>query len=201
MRFIQTPLAGAWQIELQPASDERGSFARIWCEREFLEHGIDASPVQSSISRNLRRGTLRGMHIQVAPSRESKLVRCTSGSVFDVIVDLRPGSDTFLLCFGVELDARRGNALFIPPLFAHGFQTLADDTDVVYQMSDFHAPELAAGWRWNDRAFGIRWPIDPPTVISVRDQSYPDFDLEDYLCRCTADVSAGRAVREQGRER
>src|SRR5262245_50229161 len=129
LRFSETPLAGAFELETAPHSDERGSFARLWCQREFAAHGLPAPFVQSSMSRNLRRGTVRGMHMQLPPSREARLVRCARGRIFDVIIDLRPGSPTFLHHHGAELTAERNNALFVPAGFLHGFQTLADDCD------------------------------------------------------------------------
>ena len=183
MRFSASPLPGAFVVDIEPVSDPRGSFARTWCAREFEAQGIRNPPVQMSLSRNDRRGTVRGMHMQLPPSQEAKLVRCTRGSIHDVIVDLRPGSASYLRHFGVELSGRDGRALYIPPQMAHGFQTLEDDTDVLYQMTDFHVPELACGWRWNDAAFGIRWPISESIVILPRDASYPDFVESDYRAR------------------
>jgi len=176
MRFTPTPLAGATIVEIEPSTDHRGYFARTWCAREFAAHGLDSRLVQSSLSRNLQRGTVRGMHLQLPPSQEAKLVRCTRGAICDVIVDLRPDSATYLQSFAIELTETNHSALYIPPLMAHGFQTLADATDVSYQMTDFHAPELACGWRWNDPAFAIRWPITSGVTILPRDAEYADFD-------------------------
>ncbi len=136
--------------------------------------------VQASLSHNVKRGTLRGMHMQLPPSREGKLVRCARGRVYDVIVDLRPSSPTYLKHFGIELSALEHNALYIPPMMLHGFQTLEDDTEVFYQMTDFHRPELAFGARWNDAAFAIRWPIESGLIMNERDATYPDFDSAAY---------------------
>lgn len=185
MRLVATPLPGAFEVELERHEDERGFFARSWCSREFEAHGLPATMVQANVSWNARRGTLRGLHFQWPPSREGKLVRCEQGSVFDVIVDLRPDSSAFLTHHAVTLDAARGNALYIPPGLAHGFQTLCDDVCVGYLMSDFHAPELAAGARFDDAVLGIRWPL-PVSVISERDRAWPDFDRAAHQRRFTA---------------
>lgn len=174
MRFRETKLRGAYVIEPERREDERGFFARVWCAREFEQHGLNAPAVQSNISFNRKKGTLRGMHYQVPPSREAKLVRCTAGAIYDVIVDLRPNSETRLQHLSVTLSAQEHRSLYIPPGFAHGFQTLTDNTEVFYMMSDFYAPELARGLRWNDPAFGIAWPEDDRIIIE-RDRSYPDF--------------------------
>lgn len=180
MRFDPTPLAGAFIVRIEPRPDERGYFARTWCTREFGAQGLTTQIVQTSISHNLRRGTVRGMHLQLPPSREGKLVSCLSGAIHDVIIDLRPQSPTYLQYFGIDLTAETHAAMYVPPLMAHGFQTLADDTEVLYQMSDFFAPELAFGVRWNDSAFEIRWPIGADIVILGRDATYPDFVREQY---------------------
>ena len=174
MRFRETRLSGAYIIEPERHEDERGFFARVWCAREFAQHGLTAPPVQASVSFNRKKGTLRGLHYQVPPSRETKLVRCTAGAICDVIVDLRPKSQTRLQHIDVTLSAENHSSLYIPPGFAHGFQTLTDDTEVVYMMTDFYAPELARGVRWDDPAFGIVWPPDERT-IAQRDRDYPDF--------------------------
>jgi dTDP-4-dehydrorhamnose 3,5-epimerase len=181
VRFTQTPLTGSFHVESEPNQDLRGSFTRIWCEREFGSQGLGATFVQASISRNARRGTVRGMHMQLAPSCEAKLVRCIRGSIYDVIVDLRPESSTYMQYFGIELSSERQNALYVAPRTLHGFQTLADDCDVLYEMTDFHAPTLAFAARWNDPAFAIRWPIESQVVILPRDAQYPDFDSAAYL--------------------
>lgn len=174
MRFEPAPLGGAWFIDLDRHGDERGSFARTFCAREFADHGLPTRFPQSNVSSNERAGTLRGMHFNAAPHAESKVVRCTRGAVFDVVVDLRDGSPTHARWFGIELSADNGRALYVPEGFAHGFLTLVDTTDVAYQMGAFYRPDAARGVRWNDPAFGIRWPRQP-TVISERDATYPDF--------------------------
>lgn len=183
MRFHETGIAGAVMVSIEPHADARGYFARTWCAREFAAHGLPARFVQASLSRNTRRGTLRGLHLQLPPSEEGKLVSCITGAIHDVVVDLRPGSPTFLRHFGVELSAERHDALYIPPGLAHGFQTLADGTEVLYQMTDYFAPELAFGVRWSDPAFAIAWPIATPTAILERDAGYDDFDVSAYRRR------------------
>jgi dTDP-4-dehydrorhamnose 3,5-epimerase len=180
MRFRETPLSGAFVVDIEPHADERGFFARTWCSREFAAQGLEHEVVQVSISRNLRRGAVRGMHLQLPPSRESKLVRCARGAIYDVIIDLRPESATYLQHFALELHAQDCRALYIPPLMAHGFQTLADECEVLYQMTDVHAPELVYGLRWNDPAFRIHWPIQEPITIIARDREYADFDAAAY---------------------
>ncbi len=175
MRFIETGLAGAWQIDLDRLEDDRGFFARSFCEREFAARGLPSRFVQCNVSFNHVAGTLRGMHWQEPPHAEAKLVRCTAGALFDVIVDLRPSSPTYLRPFGIELSGENRIMLFIPPGFAHGFQTLSDATEVFYQMSDFHASTAARGFRWNDPRFAIQWPREP-SVISQRDRDLPLFE-------------------------
>jgi len=175
MRFTETKLAGAFIIDLEPRLDERGFFARTFCERELEQHGLPTRFPQCNLSRNRRRGTLRGMHYEATPSAESKLVRCVTGAIFDVIVDLRPGSATRFAWIGVELSGETGRALFVPAGFAHGFLTLSDDSDVFYHMGDFYRPEAARGFRWNDPLFAIQWPA-PPNSIAERDASYPDYE-------------------------
>jgi dTDP-4-dehydrorhamnose 3,5-epimerase len=192
MRLRALPLAGAFIVEIEPHPDLRGFFARTWCEREFGEHGLESKLVQASISRNDKRGTLRGMHLQLPPSREAKLVRATRGTIYDVIIDLRPQSPTYLKHFGVELNSRRYDALYIPPQFAHGFQTVEDDTEVLYQMTDFHKPELAYGIRWDDAAFAIDWPVRSPITIVPRDAGYPNFNQADYELRLPATGAQAR---------
>jgi dTDP-4-dehydrorhamnose 3,5-epimerase len=174
LNFLPTALAGAYIIDLEPQTDGRGFFARAWCQREFEQHGLNSRVVQCSVSYNRRKGTWRGMHYQEAPHEEAKLVRCTMGSICDVIVDLRPGSPTFKEHLTVILSAENRKMLYIPEKFAHGFLTLEDNTEVFYQMSEFHAPESARGFRWNDPYFGIRLPLEV-AVISERDRDYPDF--------------------------
>jgi dTDP-4-dehydrorhamnose 3,5-epimerase len=172
--FTETKLAGAFVIELERRSDERGFFARTYCQQEFETHGLNPQVVQCNVSFNKRKGTLRGMHYQAAPFAEAKLVRCTSGSIYDVIIDLRPASTTFKQYFAVELSAENRRMLYIPEDFAHGFQTLQDDTEVFYQMAQRYSVEHARGVRWNDPAFGIEWP-EGERIIIERDQNYPDF--------------------------
>lgn len=174
MIFRETGLAGAWIVEIERFEDERGFFARTWCERELSERGLESRLAQCSISWNRHRHTLRGLHYQAAPHEEVKLVRCTSGSIHDVIVDIRPDSPTFKKWFGVVLSAENRRALYIPAGFAHGFLSVAENSEVLYQISAFHHPESARGLRWNDPAFAIDWPVDP-AVISDRDAGYPDF--------------------------
>ena len=174
MKFTPAPLAGAFLVALEPHPDPRGFFARVWSAEEFRERGLDTRVSQTSLSHNLKRGTLRGMHWQEAPHAEAKLVRCERGAIHDVIVDLRPESPTYTRPFGVDLRARDHLALYIPEGFAHGFQTLEDDTVVHYQMTTPYVPEAGRGARWNDPAFGIRWPIPDPILIA-RDREYPDF--------------------------
>jgi dTDP-4-dehydrorhamnose 3,5-epimerase len=176
VRFTETSLPGAFLIALDRHDDERGSFARTFCEREFEAHGLPTRFPQCNLSHNRVRGTLRGMHYQAAPHREAKLVRCTTGAIHDVIVDLREASPTRLRWAGFDLSAEDGTALYIPPGFAHGFLTLEDATDVFYQMGEFYVPDAARGFRWNDPAFSIEWPF-PPVTMSDKDGAYPDFDL------------------------
>jgi dTDP-4-dehydrorhamnose 3,5-epimerase len=174
MIFTPTRLAGLWLVEIEPRADERGHFARTWCAREFAGHGLDTRLVQTSLSFNRRRGTLRGMHFQRPPHAEVKLVRCTRGAIWDVAIDLRPQSPTYGGWQGFELSAGNAAALYIPEGFAHGFQTLADESEVFYQMSAFYAPEAAAGVRYDDPAFGIDWPL-PVASIAPRDAAWPDY--------------------------
>ena len=160
MRFIETRLKGAFVIEPERLADERGFFARMWCQREFIAHGLNPDLVQCNISFNTNKGTLRGMHHQAAPHEEAKLVRCTMGAIYDVIIDLRPDSPTYKAWLAVELTAPNRKMLYVPEGFSHGFMTLADNTEVFYQMSEFYSPECASGIRWNDPQFGIVWPED-----------------------------------------
>jgi dTDP-4-dehydrorhamnose 3,5-epimerase len=174
MIFRETMIEGVWVVEPERYEDERGFFARTWDTREFARHGLNGRLVQCSISYNRRRGTLRGMHYQAAPHEEAKLVRCTSGAVFDVAVDLRTGSASFRRWVGIELSAVNRFAMYVPEGCAHGFLTLTDDSEIAYQISEFHAPDDARGVRWDDPAIGIDWPVDV-LVINERDRSYPDF--------------------------
>jgi dTDP-4-dehydrorhamnose 3,5-epimerase len=170
--FEPTPLAGAQVVDLNRVEDERGFFARSFCSDEFKERGLNPRAVQCNVSFNRRRGTLRGMHFQVPPHEEAKLVRCTQGAIWDVIVDLRENSPTLRRWYGVELAAESRRALYVPEGFAHGFQTLTDDAEVLYMMSEFYHPESARGLRWDDPKLGIAWPLPDP-VMSGRDRSYP----------------------------
>lgn len=175
MRFLESRLAGVWIVEPELHTDARGSFARIWCAREFGERGLETGIAQCALSVNRRRGTLRGLHYQAPPWEETKLVRCVRGALWDVVVDLRPGSPTYLRHRGVELTAENRRALYVPAGCAHGFQTLEDDTEVLYQLSTPYVPEAARGLRWDDPGLAIRWPLEP-TVLSDRDRSFPDHD-------------------------
>jgi dTDP-4-dehydrorhamnose 3,5-epimerase len=175
VRFIETNLPGAFIIESEPSEDSRGLFARTFCAREFGSHGLVAAFVQCSVSMSHNRGTLRGLHYQLPPACEVKLVRCTAGELYDVIVDLRPDSRTYLQHCSVELTARNRRALYVPEMFAHGLQTLVDKTEVLYQISEFYAPDKAAGLRFNDPKLAIQWPI-PVTTISEKDLSWPLLD-------------------------
>ena len=174
MIFTETNLEGAFIVEPERLEDERGFFARTWCQREFEDHGLNARWVQCNISFNKRKGTLRGMHYQAAPYEEAKLVRCTMGSTYDVIIDLRSESPSFKQHAVVVLTALNRKMLYVPEGFAHGFLTLEDNTEVFYQMSEFYVAECARGVRWNDPAFGIQWPADVQ-AISDRDRNHPDF--------------------------
>jgi dTDP-4-dehydrorhamnose 3,5-epimerase len=172
--FVPTTLRGAFVVEPQRRFDERGYFARTWCRREFASAGLHPDFVQSSISKSLRKRTLRGMHWQATPHEEVKLVRCTRGAVWDAIIDLRPASPTYLKHFAVELTAESGRALYIPVGLAHGFVTLDDESEVQYQMSNYYEPSAARGVRWNDPAFSVPWPVVEP-ILHPRDAAYPDF--------------------------
>jgi dTDP-4-dehydrorhamnose 3,5-epimerase len=173
MIFQETPLQGAFVIDLEPKADERGFFARVWCEQELAAHGLNPRLAQSSLSYNRRRGTLRGLHYRVAPHAEVRIVRCVRGSIYDVIVDLRPESASYLRWLGVTLSAENRRSLYVPEGFAHGFQTLEDDAEVLYQMSELHVPEAERGVRWDDPAFGIAWPHVDTRIISDRDRNWP----------------------------
>jgi dTDP-4-dehydrorhamnose 3,5-epimerase len=172
VKFIETELKGAFIIEPERAEDERGFFARTFCVQEFSAHGLDPAVVQCNISYNQRRGTLRGLHYQVPPHAEARLVRCTAGAVYDVVVDIRPDSPTFKRWLGVELSVENRKMFYVPEGYAHGFQTLTDGTELFYQMSKAYAPLAARGIRWDDPAIGISWPMKP-LVVSARDRSYP----------------------------
>ena len=176
MIFTETELPGAFIIDVDRMADDRGFFARSWCEDEFAAHGILMPPLQANVSSNPLRGTLRGMHFQLSPHEETKLVRCTRGSILDVIVDLREESATYGQWLGVELTAESFRMLFVPARFAHGFITLQDNTDVCYQVSAKYAPGHERGLRWNDPSIGIQWPFEP-VLISEKDRHHPDFHL------------------------
>jgi dTDP-4-dehydrorhamnose 3,5-epimerase len=176
MIFKETRLKGAFEIELEKMEDQRGFFARTFCKNEFETQGLETGIAQCNVSYNKHKGTLRGMHYQVHPHEEAKLVSCITGAAFDVIVDLRRKSPTFMEWLGVELDAKTSKVLYIPEGFAHGFETLRDDTVVCYKMFEFYHPECAQGIRWDDPAFGIDWPL-VPEIISKKDQSYKDFEI------------------------
>lgn len=176
MRFTPTKLAGVWLVDLERREDERGWFARTWCAEEFAAHGLPTAFSQCSSSFNRRRGTLRGMHYQIAPHAEAKLVRCVRGAMFDVALDLRPTSATFREWVGFELTAENGRALFIPEGCAHGFQTIADNTEVSYQIAGAYHPASGRGVRWDDPAFGIDWPRPGQAFLSLRDATLPPFD-------------------------
>jgi dTDP-4-dehydrorhamnose 3,5-epimerase len=177
VNFIPTALSGAYVVEMDPVADERGFFARLWCRKEFQVLGLSTAVEQTSISFNRKKGTLRGMHYQAAPREEVKLVRCTRGAIYDVILDLRTDSPTPCRWFAAELTADNGKMMYVPAGFAHGFQTLADQSEVFYQISEAYCPEMARGVRWNDPAFQIIWPIPNP-ILSMRDRGYPDFSAK-----------------------
>ena len=176
MRFIPTPLPGAWTVELEPIGDGRGSFARSFCAQEFGEHGLVTEFPQHSRSFNKTRGTLRGLHMQRPPHEEVKLVSCTRGAVYDVCVDLRPNSPTYRRWHGVELSETNGVQFYLPKGCAHGFQTLSDNAEVNYLISAFYEPSAGAGWRYDDPAFSVTWPL-PASVISDKDLAWPEFQV------------------------
>ncbi len=174
MIFHPTALEGAYIIELEPRSDDRGFFARSFCANEFTEHGLKPTVAQANVSYNHKAGTMRGMHYQVPPAAETKLVRCTAGAIHDVIVDLRPGSPTYLQHIGVDLTAQNRLALYVPEMFAHGYLTLTDGAEVTYQVGEFYTPGMERGIRYDDPALGLAWPRDV-AVISEKDRSWPAF--------------------------
>lgn len=175
MIFSETPIAGAWLIDLEPRGDERGFFARVWCERELNDRGLVSRFVQCNNAFSRRKGTLRGLHYQVEPHAEVKLMRCIRGAVFDVIVDVRPLSPTYLRWFGVELTADNRRMLYVPEGCAHGYQTLTDDSEVLYPVSAAFAPDAERGIRWNDPLFAIEWPGEVSPLVSEKDRRWPDF--------------------------
>jgi dTDP-4-dehydrorhamnose 3,5-epimerase len=172
MEFEILEIPGAWIIDMMPHCDERGRFMRAWCSREFAEHGIEFIPVQVNMGFSVHKGTIRGMHYQKEPALEAKLMRCTRGSIYDVLVDLRPGSPSFGKWFGAELSAESGRMLFVPENCAHGYQTLEDNTEILYMTSGYYAPRLASGVRFDDPAFNIHWPLIP-SAISDQDRNWP----------------------------
>jgi len=175
LTFNETKIPGALEIHVEPHRDERGFFARTWCREEFASHGLNPRLAQCSISFNLRKGTLRGLHYQATPHEEAKLVRCTRGAIHDVVLDLRPSSPTFKKWIAVMLSAENRSMVYVPEGCAHGFLTLEDETEVFYQMSEFYDAKSACGVRWDDPAFRIAWP-EKVQVISERDRNYPDFE-------------------------
>lgn len=174
MIFQEIRLPGAYIIDVEKREDQRGFFARSWCQREFEEQGLVARIVQANIAYNRQRGTLRGMHYQYAPHAETKLIRCTRGAIYDVIIDLRPDSPTYCQWFGVELTAANYRMLYVPEGFAHGYLTLVDDVEVIYQVSQFYTPGAEGGIRYDDPAFGIQWPVEV-SLISDKDRTWADF--------------------------
>jgi dTDP-4-dehydrorhamnose 3,5-epimerase len=180
MKFTETSLKGAFVIELEKRGDDRGFFARYFCAREYEQHGLDHRIIQINNSLSKYRGTLRGMHYQLAPKAEDKVVRCIRGALLDVIIDLRPDSPTFKRHFKIELTAENRSMLYVPKGFAHGFMTLAEDTEALYLATEFYSPEHERGVRWNDPQFGIDWPITP-VIISDKDRSQADFQPEIHL--------------------
>jgi dTDP-4-dehydrorhamnose 3,5-epimerase len=174
--FTPTKLRDAVVVDLELRQDERGFFARAWCRDEFAAQGLDTRVVQANLSSNRHVGTLRGMHFQSAPHAEVKLVRCIRGAIYDVVVDLRPDSPTYCAWVAVELTADNRRALYVPEGFAHGYQTLTDDAEVLYQVSEAYAPQAEGGVRWDDPAFGIEWPYAERRIISEKDRSWPDYE-------------------------
>ena len=172
MKFTETPLKGAWVIDLEPRGDERGYFARVFCRKEFKAHGMEPNIKQCNLSYSKHAGTLRGLHYQKKPAEETKLVRCMNGALFDVVVDYRPDSPTYLQHFSVELSADNKRMLYVPHGFAHGFQTLKDDTEMLYMVSEYFTPEVEGGLRYNDPAFAVNWP-QPVSVLSQKDAAWP----------------------------
>ena len=172
MRFTKTALVGAWVIDPNPHEDERGRFMRAWCAQEFAEHGLDFLPVQANMGFSINKGTVRGMHFQKAPALEAKLVRCTRGAIYDVVLDVRPESPTYGEWYGIELSAENGRMLYVPEHCAHGYQTLEEYTEIYYMTSGYYTPNLVRGVRFDDPVFSIQWPI-PVTVVSEQDRNWP----------------------------
>ncbi len=180
MKFTETKLQGAFILDLELRQDSRGFFARQFCVQKFQAHGLQTNIAQCNLSFNYKKGTLRGMHCQIPPSKETKLVRCIHGAIYDVIIDLRPESPTYLFHIGIDLTAENRLALYIPERFAHGFQTLTDEAEVMYQMGDFYTPEYGCGYRYDDPAFGIEWPL-PVSEISEKDRDWTLFVRETHV--------------------
>ena len=176
MQFTETKLKGAFVVDVEVRQDDRGGFARAFCAQEFEAHGLKSVVAQSNLSFNYKAGTLRGMHYQVAPACETKFIRCIKGAIYDVIVDLRPQSPTYLQHFGVELSAENRRALYIPEMFAHGYQALVDGAEVIYQVGEFYTPGCERGFRYDDPVFNIQWPL-PVSVISEKDMSWSPFEV------------------------
>ena len=180
MIFEETKLKDAFIIEMEPITDNRGFFARAWCQKEFEAHGLIASFVQANITFSPQKGTLRGLHYQIAPHEEVKLVRCTRGATYDVIIDLRPESATYRQWLGTDLTVNNRKMIYIPGGFAHGYQILMDNTEVFYQVGQFYAPDYERGIRWNDPAFTITWPITSPPILSEKDKRWPDYSRQEH---------------------
>lgn len=176
MKFIPTPLKGAYLIDIEKLNDTRGFFARVFCQKDFAEHGLATNFIQVNNSLSVQKGTLRGLHYQLAPMQEEKLVRCIRGACYDVILDLRPESETFGQSFGTHLLEENRTMMYVPKGFAHGFLTLTDDTELLYMVTEHYSPKLERGIRWNDPTFSIKWP-EKPLVISERDQHHPDYKI------------------------
>ncbi len=185
MRFNPTPLQSAYTIDLEPKSDERGFFARAFCAKEFAQYGLETEFVQTNCSYSAHKGTLRGMHYQLIPMDETKLVRCIRGSLYDVILDLREKSPTFGHSFGTVLSAENRTMMLVPKGFAHGFLSLEDHTEILYMVSQYYSKELERGIRWDDPRFAIKWP-EAPVIISERDQKHPNFDSRYHLNPCSS---------------
>lgn len=177
MKFVETPVSGAFVLELEPRADDRGSFSRAFCTDEFKAHGISMPVVQANLAHTTRKGTIRGMHYQVAPAAEAKLMRCVRGAVYDVLIDLRPDSPTYMQHFGIELSADNGKALYVPPLFGHGYLSLQDNCEMFYMVSEFYTPGAERGARFDDPAFGIDWPV-AIDVVSDKDLAWEPFSPE-----------------------
>lgn len=176
MIFTETRLPGAFLVEIKKIEDHRGFFGRAWCSKEFEQHGIIFNIAQINTSLTKKKGTIRGMHFQIAPFGEAKFIRCTRGRIYDVIIDLRPDSPTFMQWVGNELSEENHRMVYVPKYFAHGFVSLEDDSEVYYPVSEFYTPQAERGFRWNDPAFNIQWPI-PIEIFTEKDVSHPDFDV------------------------